>query len=101
MDAFGGRGIVAACTECGIDKDDVPQDVIDKEIEIGKDQAREEGKSEDMLEKITTGKLNKFFKESTLLNQAFIKDNKKTVGQYLDEFGDGLTVSEFKRIALK
>ena len=64
-----------------VDKENVSQEVIDREIEIGKDQARQEGKAEEMLEKIAQGKLSKFFKEMTLLNQDFIKDTKKTVRQ--------------------
>ena len=84
----------------GLDKDDVPADVIDREIEIGKDQARQEGKPEAMLEKIAMGKLNKFYKENTLLNQAFIKDGKKSVSAYLKETDKGLTVTSFKRLAL-
>ena len=69
---------IAAMAPVAIDQSGVSQEVIDKEIEIGKDLARQEGKPEEMLEKIATGKLNKFFKESTLLNQAFIKENKKS-----------------------
>jgi elongation factor Ts len=91
---------IAAMAPVAIDKDDVPQEVIDRELEIGKDQARQEGKPEEMLEKIAMGKLNKFFKENTLLNQAFIKDTKKTVGQYLKEADKDLTVVAFKRLAL-
>ncbi|GAB4375484.1 MAG: translation elongation factor Ts [Salibacteraceae bacterium] len=91
---------VAAMNPVAIDQDDVPQEVIDKEIEIGKDLARQEGKPEEMLEKIAKGKLNKFFKESTLLNQAFIKDNKKTVRDYLNGVKKGLTVTAFKRHSL-
>jgi elongation factor Ts len=74
---------IAAMAPVAIDKDDVSQEIIEKEIEIGKDQARQEGKAEELLEKIALGKLNKFFKESTLLNQDSIIDNKKTVGQTL------------------
>ncbi|GAB5538077.1 MAG: translation elongation factor Ts [Salibacteraceae bacterium] len=91
---------IAAMAPVAIDKDGVSQDIIDKEIEIGKDLARQEGKPEEMLEKIAMGKLNKFFKESTLLNQAFIKENKKSVGQYLSEVDSNLTVTAFKRHAL-
>jgi len=91
---------IAAMAPVSLDKDSVPQDVIDKEIEIGKDQARQEGKPEELLEKIATGKLNKFFKESTLINQEFIKDNKKTVGQMLKAADNELTVVEFKRLSL-
>ena len=61
------------------------QEVIEREIEIGKDLAIQEGKPEQMAEKIAKGRLNKFFKETTLLNQAFIRDNKKTVSQFLKE----------------
>jgi elongation factor Ts len=91
---------VAAMAPVAVDKGDVDAEMIKREIEIGKEQAREEGKPEDMLEKIAMGKLNKFYKESTLLNQEFIKDNKKTIAQYLNESEKGLTVTGFKRIAL-
>jgi elongation factor Ts len=74
--------------------------MIKREIEIGMDQARQEGKPEAMLEKIAMGKLNKFYKENTLINQAFIKDTKKNVSQYLQEVENGLTVVDFKRLAL-
>ena len=91
---------IAAMAPVAIDQNGVSQDIIDKEIEIGKDLARQEGKPEEMLEKIAMGKLNKFFKENTLLNQAFIKENKKSVGQYLKEVDSNLTVTAFKRHAL-
>jgi len=91
---------VAAMNPVAIDIKDISQNVIDKEIEIGKEQARLEGKPENMIEKIAFGKLNKFYKESTLLNQDFIKDNKKTIKQYLNEKEKDLTVTVFKRCSL-
>ena len=91
---------VAAMAPVAVDKGDVSTETLQREIEIGKEQARQEGKAEEMLEKIAMGKLNKFYKESTLLNQEFIKDNKKTVAQYLTDAEKGLTVTSFKRIAL-
>ena len=91
---------VAAMAPVAVDKGDVDAETIKREIEVGKEQAREEGKPEEMLEKIAMGKLNKFYKESTLLNQEFIKDNKKTIAQYLSDSEKGLTVTGFKRIAL-
>jgi elongation factor Ts len=91
---------VAAMAPVAVDKGDVDAETIKREIEVGKEQAREEGKPEEMLEKIAMGKLNKFYKESTLLNQEFIKDNKKTIAQYLNDSEKGLTVTGFKRIAL-
>jgi elongation factor Ts len=91
---------VAAMAPVAVDKGDVDSETIQREIEVGKEQARQEGKPEDMLEKIALGKLNKFYKESTLLNQEFIKDNKKTIAQYLNDSQKGLTVTGFKRIAL-
>lgn len=91
---------VAAMAPVALDKDDVDAKTLEREIEIGKEQARAEGKPEEMLEKIAMGKLNKFYKESTLLNQEFIKDNKKTIRQYLDETEKGLTATGFKRISL-
>jgi elongation factor Ts len=91
---------VAAMSPVAIDKDDVPQKVVDKEIEIGKEQAREEGKPEEMLEKIALGKLNRFFKENTLMNQDFVRDSKKTVGQYLKEVDPQIKVMGFSRLKL-
>jgi len=91
---------VAAMAPVALDKDQVSAELVEKEIEIGKDQARQEGKPEAMLEKIAMGKLNKFYKENTLLNQDFIKDTKKTVTQYLKEIDNDLTVTSFKRFSL-
>lgn len=92
---------VAAMDPVAVDKNDVPQDIIDKEKEIGMHQAKEEGKPENLLEKIAEGKLNKFFKESTLMNQEFTKESKKTVRQYLHEKDKDLSVASFKRYSLK
>lgn len=91
---------IAAMDPVALDKDSVSDDMIKREIEIGMDQARQEGKPEAMLEKIAMGKLNKFYKENTLLNQAFIKDGKKNVSQYLNDVENALTVTDFKRLAL-
>lgn len=91
---------IAAMSPVALDEDGVPQDVIDREIEVGKDLAIQEGKPADMAEKIAMGRLKKFFKESTLLNQQFIKDNKKSIAQYLKEYDGDLSVTGFKRIAL-
>ena len=91
---------VAAMAPVALDKDDVPQSVIDREIEVGKDQAIQEGKPADMAEKIAMGRLNKFYQENTLLNQAFIKDNKKSIKQYLGDAEKGLSVTAFKRFSL-
>ncbi|MBV6647012.1 MAG: elongation factor Ts [Cyclobacteriaceae bacterium] len=91
---------IAAMNPVAVDKDGVDQTVIDKEIEIGKDQARQEGKPENIIEKIAQGKLQKFFKENTLLSQAFVKDNSQSISQYLDSVSKGLTVSDFKRVAI-
>ena len=92
---------IAAMNPVSIDKENVTQEVIDKELEIGREQARKEGKPEAILEKIAQGKLNKFFKENTLLNQDFVKDNKKSVIQYLQEVDKELTVTGFIRFGLK
>ena len=92
---------IAAMNPVGVDKDDVPQDVINKEIEIGKEQAKAEGKPADLLEKIAMGKLNKFYKENTLLNQVFVKDNSLTIAKYLDGINKGLTVTAFNRITIE
>ncbi len=91
---------VAAMNPVAVDKENVDEKIIEKEIEIGKEQARQEGKPEELLEKIALGKLNKFYRENTLLNQDFIRDTKKTVKQYLAEKDKQLTVTEFKRLML-
>jgi elongation factor Ts len=91
---------IAAMNPVAVDKDDVPEKVIAQEIEIGKEQARQEGKPEEMLEKIALGKLGKFFKESTLLNQEYVKDNKMTIRQYLQSVDKELAVTSFKRFTL-
>lgn len=92
---------VAAMAPIALDKDGVDQETIDREIEIGKELAIQEGKPADMAEKIAMGRLNKFFKENTLLSQPFIKDNKLSVEQFLNQTESGLTVTDFKRNALK
>lgn len=92
---------IAAMNPVALNQDSVPQDVIDKELEIGKELARQEGKPEEILDKIAQGRLNKFFKESTLLKQDFIKENKKSVEQYLKDVEEGLTVTAFKRHSLQ
>ena len=91
---------IAAMNPIAVDKEDVDPATIEKEIEIGKEQARQEGKPEEMIEKIALGKLNKFYKESTLLNQDFVRDNKKTVRQYLQECDKELKITGFKRLML-
>lgn len=91
---------IAAMKPVALDKDGVDAAIIEREIEIGKEQARQEGKPEAMLEKIALGKLNKFYKDSTLLNQEFVKDNSKSVAQYLESVHKGLTVSAFKRVGI-
>ncbi|MFM2189737.1 MAG: translation elongation factor Ts [Arcticibacter sp.] len=91
---------IAAMSPVAIDKDDVDSRTLEREIEIGKEQARAEGKPEEMLEKIAQGKLNKFYKENTLLNQQFIKDDKMDIRTYLDKTEKGLTVKVFRRIQI-
>ena len=91
---------VAAMKPVALDKDDVSQDIVNKEIEIGKEIARNEGKPEDMLEKIAVGKLNKFFKDNTLLNQVFVKDGKISVAEYLKSKNPELTAIGFKHVKL-
>ena len=91
---------VAAMKPIAVDKDGVDSSVVEKEIEIGKEVARQEGKPEEMLERISTGKLNKFFKENTLLNQAFVKGNKESVADFLKTLDGDLTVTDFKHVTL-
>lgn len=91
---------IAAMRPVALDKDGVDESTIQNEIEIGKEQARQEGKPEAMLEKIALGKLNKFYKENTLLNQDYVKDGKMSVGEYLKSINANLTVTDFKHVEL-
>ena len=91
---------VAAMKPVAVDKDGVDASVVEKEIEIGKEIARNEGKPDALLEKIAMGKLNKFYKENTLLSQAFVKNGKQSVAQYLQEQDKELTVTAFKHVKL-
>jgi elongation factor Ts len=91
---------IAAMNPVAIDKDGVDATTIERELEIAKEQIRAEGKPEEMVEKISIGKLNKFYKDSTLLNQEFVKDPSKNVAQFLSTVEKGLTVTAFKRVAL-
>ncbi len=91
---------VAAMKPVALNKESVDASIVEKEIEIGKELARQEGKPEDMLEKIALGKLNKFFKDNTLLAQAFVKDNSMSVEAYLKSINKDLTVTGFKHVKL-
>ena len=91
---------IAAMNPVAVDKDFVSQEVIEKELEIGREQARNEGKAEELLDKIAQGKLQKFFKESTLLNQEFVQEGKISVREYLQKQEKDLTVTSFKRFGL-
>lgn len=91
---------IAAMNPVAIDEKSVDKSLIEKELEIAKAQILAEGKPANMIDKIAQGKLQRFFKDNTLLHQPFVKDNSKTVAQYLDSITKGLTVAEFKRIAI-
>jgi len=91
---------IAAMKPIALDKDDVDASVVEREIEVGKELARNEGKAEAMLDKIALGRLNKFYKENTLLNQEFIKDGSLTIAQLLQKTQKGLSVKTFKRVAI-
>ncbi|WP_343487450.1 translation elongation factor Ts [Allomuricauda sp. d1] len=90
----------AAMNPVALNEEGVDQSVIDKEIEIAKDQLRQEGKPEAMLDNIAKGKLKRFFKDNTLVNQAFIKDSKQSVAQYVKSVDSNLEVTGFQRVAL-
>ena len=91
---------IAAMKPVALDKDGIDAATIEREIEVGKEQARAEGKPEAMLEKIAQGKLQKFYKDSTLLNQEFVKDSSLTIRQLLEKTSKGLSVTSFKRVAI-
>lgn len=92
---------VAAMNPIALDESGVDAAVIEKEVEIAKDQLRKEGKPEAMLDKIVKGKIKRFFRDNTLVNQAFVKDSKQTVAQYVQQvLGADVTVSGFLRITV-
>ncbi|WBL22079.1 MULTISPECIES: translation elongation factor Ts [unclassified Zunongwangia] len=90
----------AAMNPVALNEEGIDQTIIDKEVEIAKDQLRAEGKPEEMLDNIAKGKIKRYFKDNTLVNQAFIKDNKQSVAQYVKSVDSDLTVVAFERVAL-
>ncbi|MEO8771323.1 MAG: elongation factor Ts, partial [Ferruginibacter sp.] len=91
---------IAAMNPLGVDENSIPADVIAREKAIAIDVVKAEGKPAEMAEKIAMGKLNKFFKDNTLLAQAFVKDGNKSVAEFLKSIDADLKVIEFKRVAL-
>jgi elongation factor Ts len=91
---------VAAMNPLALSKEGIDESTIARELEVGKDLAIQEGKPAEMADKIAQGRLGKFFKENTLLSQPFVRDNKQNVEQFLNGAESGLTVTEFKRLAL-
>ena len=91
---------IAAMNPIALDEDSVDSEVIEKEIEIAKDQLRAEGKPEEMLDKIAQGKLKRFFKDNTLIHQAFIKDSKQSVSQYLSSFSSETKITSYSRVSI-
>ena len=91
---------IAAMNPLALNEEGVSKEIVEKEIEIAKEQLRKEGKPEEMLDNIAKGKIKKFYKENTLLNQDFIKDNKISIKDYLKSFDKDLTITEYKRYSL-
>lgn len=91
---------IAAMNPVAVDKDQVDTSIVEREMQIGREQAIAEGKPEAIIDKIAEGKLQKFYKENTLLNQDFVKDSSKSVAKMLTDVESGLTVKQFKRIQL-
>lgn len=91
---------IAAMNPIAVNPAGVPADVLEREKDIAADKARQEGKPEDLIEKIAMGRISKFYKEVCLLEQEYIKDAKLTIGQYLEKTSKGLTIVDFKRFTL-
>jgi len=91
---------IAAMNPVAVSEEGVDEETKQKELEIGKEQAQAEGKPEHIIEKIAQGKLQKFFKDNTLLHQPFVKDSSLTVEKYLNSVSNGLTVENFKRVSI-
>ena len=91
---------IAAMNPIALNEDGVDSSIIEKEVEIAKDQLRQEGKPEEMLDNIAKGKIKRFFKENTLINQAYIKDSKLSVLNYVKSVNQDLKITDFARISL-
>ncbi|NJL13651.1 MAG: elongation factor Ts [Microscillaceae bacterium] len=91
---------IAAMKPVALDESDVPQEIKDREMEIGRELARQEGKPENIIDKVAEGKLKKFYQENTLLHQQFVKDNSKTIAQLLKEISGELKVNGFRRVEI-
>ena len=91
---------VAAMKPVAVDENGVAPEILEKEMEIGKEMARQEGKPDAIIDKIATGKVKKFLKENTLLPQPFVKDSKKSVSEFLKSIDSELTVTDFKHVKL-
>ncbi|MFA0960991.1 translation elongation factor Ts [Roseivirga sp. BDSF3-8] len=91
---------IAAMKPVAVSADDVSDDIKERELKLGREQAKEEGKPDNIIEKIAEGKLNKFYKDNTLLSQPYVKDSSMSVQKYLDSVNKGLTVKSFKRISV-
>ena len=103
VDAAVGREVamqVAAMNPIAANREDVPAEIVEQELKIGREKAREEGKPEAILDKIAEGRLGKFYKESVLMEQEYHRDAKLTVAQYLDSEVKGMKVTSFKRVNL-
>ncbi|MCB0739271.1 MAG: elongation factor Ts [Bacteroidetes bacterium] len=91
---------IAAMNPLAVDKDGIPKETIDRELDIAKEQIAAEGKPADLAEKIALGKLGRFFKDNTLLAQPFVKDGSMSVGEMLKKVDSDLTVTSFSRLAI-
>lgn len=91
---------IAAMNPVALDKDEVDSSIVERELEIGREQARAEGKPDNIIDKIAEGKLNKFYKDNTLVNQAYVKDPGMSVAQYLNSVNKGMKVTAFKRVSV-
>jgi elongation factor Ts len=92
---------IAAMSPVAVNESGIPQKMLDTEKAVIKDQIQQEGKPENIAEKIAEGKLKKFFKERTLIHQEFVKDPSLTVDKYLKGIDNQLTVTGFKRVAIE
>jgi elongation factor Ts len=91
---------IAAMNPIAVDEASVPREVVEREKNIALEQVKAEGKPAEMAERIANGKIKKFFKESTLLDQAFVKDNNQSVGSYIKAEDPDLKINKFVRVAL-